>query len=419
MRSLDTIASILRTLFASGVVLFVACAAHDDDAADAAMPVGAGAGGAAPIAGGSGGAGIGVGSGAGGATVGTIDAGHASGAPGAAAGTGARMGPSGTGGMMGAGGPGLSADSNDARGDSGVPGASARDASSSASHIQHVFVIALENHDEGSIIGNMKDASYINGELLVKYAGASDFVDRLPLGVPSEPHYVWMEAGTNAFSDHTFGSDDPASASNSTGSTEHLSTQLGAAGLTWIAYQEGIDATSGACPIQPSGYYQPKHDPFIFFRDVSGNPPSKTNAECAAHHKPYSALADDLANDRVAHYNFITPDQCHDMHGQSGCPNSNGIQAGDDWLRENVPPLIEYCDAHDGVVFLVWDEGESTLQIPFLALGARIKPGYVSPIELDHGSLAKSVETIFDLPVLAKVRASNDFSDLFRTGMFP
>jgi hypothetical protein len=228
-----------------------------------------------------------------------------------------------------------------------------------------------------------------------------------------------MEAGTNAFDDHTFDSDDSPSGSNSTGSTEHLATQLSAAGLTWMAYQEGINGTSGACPIQSSGYYQPKHDPFIFFRDVSGAPPSKMNAQCAQHHKPYSALADDLMHDAVAHYNFITPNQCHDMHGQDGCPNSNLIRSGDDWLRDNVPPLIEYCDAHDGVVFLIFDEGESTLQIPFLALGARVKPGYVSAVELDHGSLPKSVETIFGLPVLAKLNATHDFGDLFQTGMFP
>ena len=77
-----------------------------------------------------------------------------------------------------------------------------------------------------------------------------------------------------------------------------------------------------------------------------------------------------------------------------------------------MPPLIEYCDAHDGVVFLIWDEGESTLQIPFLALGARVKPGYVSQVELDTARSSKRVEMIFNLPVLAKVSASHDFGDL-------
>jgi hypothetical protein len=307
-------------------------------------------------------------------------------------------------------------------GDAGKLPASGHDAGDSAlpsaRRIQHVFVIALENHDQGSIVGNSRDASYINRELLVKYASGSNFVDRLPLGFPSEPHYVWMEAGTNAFSDHAFGNDDAPSASNSTASSDHLASQLTDKALTWMAYQEGIDATSGVCPIQSSGYYQPKHDPFIFFRDVSGSPPSKSNADCAAHHKEYGELAGDLKNGAVANYNFITPDQCHDMHGQSGCPNSNKIEAGDDWLRENLPALIAFCDANDGVVFIVWDEGEATSQIPFIAVGPRVKSHYVSTVELDHGSLVKSVETIFDLPVLPKVRATHDFSDLFEAGAF-
>lgn len=288
-----------------------------------------------------------------------------------------------------------------------------------ASRISHVFVIAMENHDEGSIVGNATDAKYINDELLPKYASGSNFVDRLAIGIVSEPHYVWMEAGTNSFSDHTFSNDDAPSASNSTASSEHLATQLTAKGLSWMAYQEGIDGTSGACPIQASGYYQPKHDPFIFFQDVSGKPPSKSKAECVAHHKEYGKLAADLKNRSVANYNFITPNQCHDMHGQSGCPNSNTIQAGDDWLRANLPQLITFVDANDGVIFIVWDEGESSQRIPFLAIGSRVKSHYVSAVEYDHGSLVRSVEAIFELPVLPTVSTANDFADLFNAGQFP
>lgn len=285
--------------------------------------------------------------------------------------------------------------------------------------IEHVFVIALENHDVGSIIGNDSDAKFINDELLAKYASAANFVDRLPIDVPSEPHYVWMEAGTHIFSDHTFTNDDPPSATNSTASHDHLATQLRDRGLTFVAYQEGIDDTTGACPIAGSMHYQPKHDPFVFFQDISGNPPDKSNADCAAHHKPLTQLAADLSSADVANYNFITPDLCHDMHGDSGCDDANAIQTSDDWLRAHLPPLIDFCDANAGVVFVVWDEGESSSRIPFLALGARAKSHYTSDVEYDHGSLVKSVEAIFALPVLDAVRDTADFSDLFQPGQFP
>lgn len=284
---------------------------------------------------------------------------------------------------------------------------------------QHVIVIALENHDPGSIIGNTTDAPYINGTLLPEYASANDFVDPLPLLIPSEPHYVYMEAGTNVFSDVTFTNDAAPSASNSTASTEHLSTQLDAAGKSWIAYQEGMDATSGSCPINSSGYYQPKHDPFIFFQDVSGNPPSADNARCASHHAPFDTLWADLSRAELPDYAFVTPDQCNDMHGQGGCPNTNWVRAGDDWLALHMPDFITYASSHHAVIFVIWDEGEATLTVPFIAVGPGAKKGYVSSVQVDHGSLVKTVERIFALPTLPTVSAVNDFSDFFEPAVMP
>src|SRR5262245_17434361 len=241
-----------------------------------------------------------------------------------------------------------------------------------------IFVIPLENKPSSQIYGNTSDAPYING-LLATSASASKFADELP-SLVSEPHYVWMEAGTNAFSDHTFTGDMPPGGffGNSTRSPDHLVTQIKNAsnGASWRSYQEGINATTGACPIAKSGFYAPKHDPFVFFQDVSGATPSKTNAYCAAHHKDLSQLAGDLASGAVAAYNFLTPNQCHDMHGQSGCSDSNTIRAGDKWLKSFLPPLIDFANRNAGVVFLVWDEGDATTTMPFIAIGPGVKRGY-------------------------------------------
>src|SRR4029077_13644628 len=80
-------------------------------------------------------------------------------------------------------------------------------AAATTSAIQHVFVIAMENHGTASIYGNTTHAPYINNTLLPLYVRAPNFIDKLP-SRPGEPHYVWMEAGTNAFSDHTFTNDN-------------------------------------------------------------------------------------------------------------------------------------------------------------------------------------------------------------------
>lgn len=197
--------------------------------------------------------------------------------------------------------------------------------------IQHVFVIAMENHDSTQIYGNSGSAPYINGTLIPTYARALNFNDELALSIPSEPHYLWMEAGTNAFSDHTFTSDSDPSSSNSTSNTSHLVTQINTTGggRTWRSYQEGLNASTGSCPIHTSGFYAPKHDPFVFFKDVAGSPPSASNAYCVAHHRAFTALASDLAAGDVASYTFITPNLCNDMHGASGCPDSDTIHSGD------------------------------------------------------------------------------------------
>jgi len=287
-----------------------------------------------------------------------------------------------------------------------------------SSAIQHVFVIAMENHATSSIYGNTTHAPYINNTLIPMYGRAVNLIDTIT-SLPSEPHYLWMEAGTNAFSDHTFTTDNNPSSSNSTASTAHLSTQITAAGSTWLSYQEGLNSTTGGCPIAASGKYAPKHDPFIFFRDVSGSTPSKTNAFCTAHHKALTALATDLANNTVAAYNFITPNLCNDMH-DSCSPVNDPIRQGDTWLANNMPALISYVNAHQGVVFVLWDEPEgSTGNIPLLVVGPNVKPNFASAIRYTQGSLVRSVEAILALPTLAAVSGDNAFSDFFNAGFFP
>lgn len=279
-----------------------------------------------------------------------------------------------------------------------------------------IFVIPMENKAQAQIYGDMTNAPYINGTLLAAYAHTTNFTDELPLLV-SEPHYVFMEGATNQFSDRTFTTDNDPSASNSTNSTAHLVTQLDTAGISWMSYQESM--TVGTCPINSSvpNFYAAKHDPFVFYQDVSGNPPSAANARCAAHHKPLTALTADLQNNTAATYNFITPNLCHDMHGAAACPQGTtdgpNIKAGDDWLKANLQPIIDYALAHNGFVFVTWDEGDATNLIPFIAIGKNSIAGHVGAVAYTHASLLKSEEKILGVPVLPSAAGANDFGDLF------
>jgi len=295
----------------------------------------------------------------------------------------------------------------------------------SAAKIKHVFVIAMENTDAEVTYKSVPGKDYI-ADLIAAYAHADDFVDELQdkkdkvhgLDVPSEPHYIYMEAGTNAFSDHKFTTDSSPSATNSTKSTDHLVTQLTKKGLSWRTYQEvQVTISAGSCLIHSLGHYAPKHNPFIFFQDISGSPPQKSTDVCKAHIRPYSAFATDLANNDMADYVFITSDLCHDMHDR--CGNIGRNAAGNLWLKVEMPRLIAWAKAHDGVIFLTWDEGSATGKMPFLAIGAHVKPHYAGAILYDHGSMLLSIERIFDLHPLPAVKGKNDLADLFESGYFP
>lgn len=294
--------------------------------------------------------------------------------------------------------------------------------------VRHVMVVVMENTNGAKsgglpyIYGNIDEAPYINTELLPRYAYAVNFSDPVPLGIPSEPHYVFLEAGTNSFADFTFdggitGDFDP-SARRSTASSAHLAAQIRSTNgrVTWMAYQEGMNAKKGTCPVNSDQqtHYAAKHNPFVFFRDVSGDPPAKDNTYCAAHMRPYAALKADMAANRVADYAFITPDLCHDMHNT--CGSKSRIRNGDDWLKAEMPAMIAWATRNDGVIFLAWDEGHGTRNLPFLAIGPMVKTGFAGTVPYDHGSIIKTVERIFGLPPLATVADKNDLSDLFRPG---
>jgi len=294
-----------------------------------------------------------------------------------------------------------------------------------ASVIKHVFVITMENKDARQIYGHPELAPYINNTLMPGSARATNFIDPL-LKLDSEPHYIWMEAGTNVFSDHTFSTDADASAKNSTASKDHLVTQMENDGtVKWMTYQE--DVPSGVCPIKSAFPYAAKHNPFVFFQDVSGKPPNPKNEFCIKHTKPYSAFAADLAANQMANYVFITPNICHDMHGDKLCTKPGGvpmnpIAAGDTWLKAELPRIIDWVTANSGVIFIMWDESKSKNEknkIPFLAIGPGVKLNFPSDVAYDHGSLVKSIEEIFNLPILPKVAAKNNFKDMFEPGAFP
>jgi phosphatidylinositol-3-phosphatase len=271
------------------------------------------------------------------------------------------------------------------------------------SNLQTVFIIVLENHDWSEIKGN-PSAPYINS-LLPRFAHAERYFN--PPGLhPSLPNYLWLEAGQN------FGIfDDNPPAAHHLSTRSHFSTRLEAAGVSWTAYQENISGTT--CPLVSSGLYAVKHNPFVYFDDVTDGGNSDS-AHCIAHVRPYSQFAIDLQQNQVARYNFITPNLCHDMHDCS-------VATGDTWLSIEVPKILGSAAYQHGVLFITFDESETgNGPIGLIVVSPFAKAGYSNSVAYTHSSTLRTLQEIFGVtPALGDAANAIDLGDLFVFALRP
>jgi hypothetical protein len=288
----------------------------------------------------------------------------------------------------------------------------AASATAQSHNIKNVFIILMENHNwtgskKGKSIKGNPDAPYINNTLLPMASHAEQYFN--PPGIhPSLPNYLWLEAGMN------FGIlDDNPPSKDSQATTNHLATFLTNAGISWKAYEEDISGT--ACPLTDVLEYAVRHDPFVYFDDVTDNQ-DPNSANCIAHVRPYTELATDLANNTVAQYNFITPNLCNDMHDRCK-PLRNSIKQGDTWLSNNVPVILNSAAYQNGgALFITWDEaGTGDGPIGMIVLSPFAKgSGYQNSIHYTHGSTLRTFEEIVGVsPFLGDAANQSDLSDLF------
>ena len=132
---------------------------------------------------------------------------------------------------------------------------------------KHVYLIVMENHPFNDVIGD-GDAPTLNS-LARQGALATDYH---AVGRPSQPNYIALVSGS------TQGVTDDAVYDLG---APNLADQLEAKGLTWAVWAENLPdgcftgATARGGP-DGDGTYARKHEPFISFTEISGNP-----ARCA------------------------------------------------------------------------------------------------------------------------------------------
>jgi len=344
----------------------------------------------------------------------------------------------------------------------------------------HIFYIMMENHAYDQIIGNTADAPFIN-QLASQNKLASAFH-----GVthPSLPNYlaaisgdfqgIWddCQAGatiTCAPEEFVPTSGDgtsstlltpeqiaSASATPHSFSGKNLVDQLEAKGLSWKAYMENLPAPGAQDVYAPviNGttvkLYAQKHNPFMYFSDINYPGSPRLNKIV-----PFeSNFANDLTTGHVPRFSFISPNQCHDMHGISastaaliglpGCgfPDSGldhgAIQLGDQWLHQTIRQIEQSAtwQNSNSEILIAWDENDYSTDTtggpgsptgqngvvlgggtaPLIVVSSQDNGPVVNNTLLDHYNTLYAIEQMWHLGCLANtctITNGNQFMNLF------
>lgn len=378
-----------------------------------------------------------------------------------------------------------------------------------AQEIKTVFVVAMENHNwtqpanqfTGGIqqifqnpaapfinsLVNGTATAVINGRqvnISEQVAYATNYRNVLatagsnPHIHPSEPNYLWAEAGTNF---GVFNDNDPFAPASGTGQISsqdnqlHLARLLTQCGVSWKSYQEDIDlvpdgasfdnivlpANQWTVPLKSlsgnfvSGVnqfngsnqfnYAAKHNPQVFFSDTNGGNDPSTSNPLRLQYAPLQQFFVDLANNNVARFNWITPNQFNDQHttlaaGFKGLAGDAAkILQGDSFLQQVIPAIMASKAYQDhGAIILWWDESESdgvpgdnpddlTHTVPEIVISPLAHPNeggvpFATDVFLTHSSDLRTMQEVFHVTnpfFLGDAIHGSDLSSLFADGAIP
>jgi hypothetical protein len=270
-------------------------------------------------------------------------------------------------------------------------------------HLDHVFVIMMENHHISQILGNanapyintyaMHTANLANNYFAVGHPSLTNYLEVIGgsnFGIVNDNSPDWhspdcvstlsvpvdesttpaitcpiegsgMDAATPAVDTTNEGTpqepiyNDPIAPAHTIGI--NIADQLVEHGKTWKSYQENLppygadkvnnsdglisDVTQSE-PGMPK-LYAVKHNPFVYFANIEeGSDPQLSLKRVVG----FERLFADLAGGNVPNLSFIVPNQCHDQHGRGtsevgpGCSDDqNAIAQGDAAVSVLIPAI--------------------------------------------------------------------------------
>jgi len=240
----------------------------------------------------------------------------------------------------------------------------------------------MENRDYNLVAGNAA-APYFNKTLVPQ---GVLLTNSHAVAHPSQPNYLDLFSGTNhgIIND---GCPQRIVAAN-------IASELIAAHKTFTGYAESMPSV-GFTGCSYGTLYMRKHVPWTNFPNVP-----------AAASVPYKGFPASPAS-----FVWITPNMCHDMHD---CTTG----AGDTWLSQNLPAIIRWTSAHNGLLILTWDEASpdtsKTNQIATVFVGPTVLAGKTSAQYVTHYTILHTLETIFALPCIKNDCTAGDVTGVWR-----
>jgi len=248
---------------------------------------------------------------------------------------------------------------------------------------QYVQVVMFENRTYDEVIGSPK-APYITG-LSQQWA---NMTQSFAIRHPSEPNYVAL------FSGSTEGLASDWCPKTYRGVS--LGSELLDAGISFKGYAEsmpsdGYEGCQGT-PYKLGYLYRRKHNPWADFTQI----PRKD-----------SIVYHEALTRPPARFIYITPNMCNDMHD---C----GIAVGDAWASRNLPKLIAWDAAHNGVLILTFDENDGSPgnQIPTILMG-NVNPGQYSQT-INHYDVLRTIEDVFGVKPINNANSGTDITGVIK-----
>ena len=268
---------------------------------------------------------------------------------------------------------------------------------------QHVIWIWFEDNTLSKVIGNSA-APYISN-LAANCGYAKDWLDDV---INNASNYVPAVAGANC-DNGTLSATlpgcltsgiNPASkctltSCKNTVDIMSIFEQLQDAGDTWKSYDESMpkNCYTSNSNVKASPYYV-RHNapPYLSDLRIAGQFDGNT---CAADDVSVPTTActgtvpcsinmtsnpfyNDIVNNTLPSFSFVTPNACNDMHNKCS-PYTSRVTNGDQWLATWLPLITGSPEYMNGstAVFIMWDEGTFGSALPNVIVAPTVTPGTV------------------------------------------